>query len=353
MTTQFLPYIKPDAGSQIGVSYIGEFIKCPRKWYNKYARLTRNSDGSVSATGIEVHQTASPLISGSLFHHALENYYKSGCLSGEDTGAYSLEFALSKLEDEFNLRKSQYETEDAAESEYAMVRSMILSYDERYGPNGGDPDYPAIKILCDQDTGEPYLERNFATPLGYKDYYLTCKVDAVINDQGFVKVFEHKTSVASYVNTRVSSIHTDAQFAGEILTLNENIKTGDPLAGVKVNVVVKNRAAKSKFDVAVRETTSRSPSQLEDFKACAVDVLTQIDERMEQMVDWVEAKGVDAEKAAGVWFPSRGQFNGECQAYRRNCDFLMLCKQPDRAKQLLNGYRPRVKVIEQEESVES
>lgn len=342
---KFLPKKKPDAGSLVGVHYMMEFIKCPRKWFYRYYQpVTEEESGEQVHTGIEPQDTAHPLLTGGVFHTALEGYYASGIRDGEDTGEYQLEQALSEMKTAWNSRKDFYYTEEAAEKELDMVQNMIIAYYDRFGPKSPNPDYPKIKVLCDTN-GEPYIEREFATPLGYSNYFLTCKADMIISDIGYVKVMEHKTSVASYITSRLSSIHHDAQFTGEIYTLNKNMPENMKLFGVKANVVQKNRSPRSKYDIAERDTTNRTAAQLADFASAAVDTLRQIDDRVANYEDWVNVKGVDQPTAIGVWFPIQGAFNGECEAYRRHCDYYSLCKQPEKAQKLLGIFKPRTKPI--------
>ena len=178
--------------------------------------------------------------------------------------------------------------------------------------------------------------------LGYSDYFLTSKIDLIITHRGYVKAMEHKTSVASYVMSRLSTIHHDAQFTGEIYTLAENMPKEIKLYGVMANVIQKNRSLRSKYDIAERDTTTRTQSQLDDFANTAVDTLRQIDERVGQYQDWL-SKGVEEYKALSVWFPTHGMFNEQCNAYRRHCDYYALCKQPEKANKLLGIYKPRTR----------
>lgn len=346
MTQTYLPIKKENAGSLVGVSYMGEYIKCPRKWFYRYYQPTSTEDGTAVNTGIEPHGTAPALITGSLFHDALAAWYASGCIDGEDTGAYDLEAAIAELDKSWTARHSQYRDETAADEDKNMIKEMLISYADHFGPEGSAPDYPGMKIYCDA-LGEPVIEREYATPLGYGDYFLTCKVDAIIEDRGYLKVFEHKTTVASFMMQRLSSIHHDAQFTGEIYTLKNHFE-GD-LHGVKVNAVQKRRKLKSKYPIAERDTTNRTDDQLADFANTCVDTLMQIDDRVKNYEKWV-ADEVPQTEALSVWFPAQGAFNGECEAYRRPCDYYMMCKAPKRAHTMLGGYKARVTIKKDEES---
>lgn len=340
----FKPIVKPDAGSQIGISYMKEFVKCPRRWFFKYAMETEQDDGSVAPTGIELKGTAVPLISGSNFHAGMESYYRSGCRDGADTGEYKLDAAIAGFEESFNRRKRDYVSADVATEDYDMVKTMLVAYSDRYGPTSSSPDYPNIEVLCDQDTGEPMVEREFTTLLGYGNYYMTSKIDVIIAHMGFVKGFEHKTSVASYIRSRLMTSHNDAQMSGEILSITESLPPAYPFHGILVNVVGKKRSPRSKYDIAERETTTRTQSQQEDFKQSCIDVLRQIDDRVANFNEWTRVKGIPFHQALAVWFPATGYFNDECNSYNRLCDFAPICSKPAASGQMLNAFRPRTRV---------
>ena len=341
-TPQFIPVKKPDAGTQIGVHYVAEFIKCPRKWFRRYYQpLPDETTGELINVGIEPRDTAPALLTGGIFHTALEEYYRSGIVDGEDTGKYDLDRTLAAMETSCAARKDSYYSEEDADAEREMIQTMLIAYWERFGPTSSNPDYPKIKVLCDTE-GLPYIEREWITPLPYSNYYITSKIDLIITDGGYVKAMEHKTSVASFVTSRLSSIHYDAQFTAEIYTLTNNMPEATKFFGVTCNVVTKNRSAKSKYDIAERDTTNRTQDQLLDWANTTIDTLRQIDERVGQYEKWL-TQGVEEDKALSVWFPVHGQFNEQCFAYRRPCDYYALCKQPERANSLLAVYKPRTK----------
>jgi len=218
---------------------------------------------------------------------------------------------------------------------------MLIAYYDRFGPDSASPDFPKISVLCDSE-GVPYIEREWLTPLGYSNYFLTSKIDLIIKHAGYVKAMEHKTSVASFVQRRLGSIHHDAQFTGEIFTLNKNMPKEVKLYGVLANVITKNRSARSKYDIAERETTNRTRPQLTQFANTVIDTLRQIDDRVGNYQKWL-TQGVEEHEALSVWFPAQGEFNGECEAFNRHCDYYQLCKQPDKANSMLGIYKPRTK----------
>jgi len=340
---QFIPIKKSDAGSLIGIHYINEFIKCPRRWFRKYFQPLPDEDtGKLVNVGIEPQETAPALLAGGFFHTALEAYYNSGIVDGEDTGNYNLDATLAAMEEGWQKRKDSYHAEEDADNDHDMIQRMLIAYYDRFGPQSANPDYPKIKVLCDPE-GKPYIEREWLTPLGYSNYFLTSKIDLLIIDGGYVKAMEHKTSVASFVGNTLSGIHHNSQFTAEIYTLTHNMPNSR-LYGIKVNVITKNRSARSKYDVAERDTTNRTDDQLADFANTAVDTLRQIDDRVAKYEEWLD-KGIPEHEALSVWFPAQGQFNNECYAYNRPCDYYALCKQPERANNMLGLFRPRTKPV--------
>lgn len=339
----FQPIRKPDAGSLIGVSYLSTFVRCPRKWYWKYAHPTEQPDGSIAPTGIEPPEVDKNLLLGGEFHKAIEVYYLSGCRDGQDTGAYDIDAAIATLEESHSKNFNKYQDTDEESDSLRMAKDMLYSYHEAFGPNSPAPDFPHMRIACDTETGEPLIEKEFITPLGYGNYYMTTKIDAIIEDRGFYRAFEHKTAAASYVRQRLSSIHFDAQMSGEIFAIRKHLAEGISIAGLKVNVIVKNRAKASKYAVAERESTDRSDAQLELFADSAVDVLRQIDARVQKHNEWLK-QGVPLQESLSVWFPIHGYYNGNCQAYNRPCEYSKLCQIPERANSLLANYRRRTTV---------
>ena len=163
-TLQFIPIKKPDAGSLIGVHYLMSFIKCPRKWFRQYYQpLPDEETGEPVNVGIEPIETAPALLTGGIFHHALEEYYRSGIRDGEDTGEYQLDAALAGMNASWAARKDSFVTEEAADLELGVVQAMLIAYYDRYGPKSAAPDFPEIQVLCDA-SGNPYIEREWVTP---------------------------------------------------------------------------------------------------------------------------------------------------------------------------------------------
>jgi hypothetical protein len=337
----FIPDLEPNGASPVGNSYSSLYANCPKKFFNTFLRPVEYVDGEgnlVVARGIKTRQTKLPFLSGSIFHEGLAAWYISGCRDGEDTGQYNLEAALAAAEVHFNARKHEYSDQEIATADWAMNKQMLVSYVDRYGPESSVPDYPDIRVVCDGE-GKPLVEREFQVDLGFQDYIYTMRADLVISHRGFVKIMEHKTSVASWVRQRLSTSHWDSQMTGQCWIL-DTLFPGEALAGVLVNVVVKNRSLKSTFDIAERETTTRTAQQLDNFRLNTLDILHEINKRLEKFEETLKRSG-DVEYAAQLWFPDHGTRTGCCTAYNSLCEYADLCKAPGREKSTLANYKPR------------
>ena len=340
----FIPKQAPNGASPVGNSYTAAFANCPKLWFNTYLRPvpTRKPDGTpAEAQGIAPLGTALPLVEGDIFHTGLEAWYLSGCRDGADTGEYNTEVGLEAAYSKWSARKRDYEPEQDDDESIANMRTILLNYFERYGPASPSPDFPDIMVAHDGD-GQPLVEREFKVDLPYGDYYYTMRADLVVYHRGYLKMGEHKTSVASFLGQRLKSTHFDSQMTGQGWVMREMFPD-TPLNGIWCNVIVKFRSPRSKYDIAERETTTRTNEQLDKFPLGVVDILQQIDDRVGYFQQAL-GKGYDVEQAAQLYFPDHGTRSGRCFAYNRYCDFFDICKNAGREDQLLNNYRPRTTV---------
>jgi hypothetical protein len=337
----FIPKQTEFGASPVGNSYLALFANCPKAWYNNYLRPipTTGREGEPLVTqGISPMSTALPLVEGDIFHTGLEAWYLSGCRDGADTGEYDTDQGLTAAESKWSSRKRHYETDVDEGESWANMQTLLLNYFERYGPNGDSPDFPTVMVAHDGE-GKPLVEREFKSDLPYGNYYYTMRADLVVLHRGYLKMGEHKTSVASFLGQRLKSTHYDSQMTGQCWVMRENFPD-TPLNGVWVNVIVKFRSAKSKFDIAERETTTRSQFQLDNFPLGAADILQQIDDRVGDFHRNL-GDGVDKEMAAQLSFPDHGTRSGRCFAFNRYCDYFNLCQNPGREETILSNYRPR------------
>lgn len=332
---RWIPTRTPDGGSLVGNTYLSTFAACPREWFNIYLRPTVGPNGQLAYTGIAPIKRGRALLQGTLVHKALEAWYLSGSKDGADTGAYDIDVALAAIDDSATANQDSFESETILEQDRTLTRHMMRRYADSFGPDGLAPDFPNIQVVHDGD-GLPLVEREFAVPLG-GNYWFTCKVDLIVQDLGFFKIFEHKTAAPNWVGQRLSSLGLDSQFTGELCVLTD-LFPDEPLHGVRVNVLPKV-TGNTKFGGAVRETTTRTAGQLAQFAADAVGILKRIDESVEQFKAMLAA-GTDIETAAAAVFPLHGTRNGRCYAFR-GCPFQRLCQYPERAAITVGAFRPR------------
>lgn len=333
----FLPEPTKHGGSRVGNSYISLYANCPRKWFYTFIYPIEVEPGKWSK-GIAPRHTAPALLGGSIFHEMMAAYYLSGVKNGEDTGEYDLDRAIQAGEAHYAARKQEYLDLSVGEDAVLTSTEMITGYYQAYGPDSPAPDYPTIKVVTNEQ-GEPYIEKEFTIGLGYKDYIYTTRLDLIIGHHSFLKSMEHKTSVASWANRTLAGIHRKSQFTGEIFVM-VNAFPDHVLNGCMVNVCVKNRSTKSTLPVALRDTTGRTPDQLERFRLRVIKILQDIDSSVNAFSDFMLG-GMAIELAADQTFPEYGEYNEHCNAFNRECEYMPFCKGIQAPDISLRSFRPR------------
>lgn len=341
MSLRFIPEPRPGGGTKMGHHYLKTFEDCPQLWFNQFLRpIVR--DG-ILYHGISTRKTALPLLAGGLFHEMIAAWHLSGCRDGEDTGVRDIEYAIDVGQKHWNRTLAQYESPEKAEEDYTKTTALMREYHDQVGPNGLAPDYPDIKVAFDGE-GEPLVERAFELSMGYpKDdpYIYTCRVDLIMERYGFNQVMEHKTSHVSFVKQKLRSIDQDAQFTGENAVLVDTCPE-DAVNGVLVNIVAKGRAAKPTVrtpPLISRETTTRTPAQMEAWRKSTITTLMEIDDRVGGFAHDL-SRGINMEAAAEWHFPMRGLRTGHCWSFNRLCGFAGLCERGNIEREL-EGFRPR------------
>lgn len=348
----FLPKPTQNSGTLLGNSYLSLWASCPRKWFYQYLYPHCELGGEVVGRGLVPMDTAPALLRGSLWHNVMEHWLRSGVRDGVDTGERSMDQALQIAEGLQADRSQEYPDSRSREDDIESARAFFTQFDERFGPTGSSSLFPDVQVVCDE-TGEPYVEREFTYPLGVGDYVYTCRVDAIILHRSqYLEVMEHKTSAPSWVMRTLEGSHIRSQFAGEILTLRHNFGS-DPdqeIHGCLVNVLVKGWNPKSKFPApAVMDTTTRTPYQLEQFASRAALYLRQIDDAVGEF-NRLHGGGMDIESAAAQVFAQTGYHTDFCKAYNRDCDFRSLCELGHKPG-ALRGLAMRVKEGQQDEAM--
>lgn len=337
---QFIPEPVEGGGTRCGSTYIALADRCWRKWFNSHYRPLYDPAGNLLGRGLQRRTTALPLLSGRLLHEGLAAWYLSGCRNGEDTGERDIERAVTTLAAHALRAEHEYESPDACAADASRLEVTLRSYHDWYGPGGRLQEWPELRVAFDAE-GQPVVEREYEIRLS-PGYIFTTRIDLVAWHHGFLKTMEHKTSHPMFVRQRLSSARYDAQFTGEAFAMR-HLFPDTPLAGVLVNVIVKDRSVNSKFDVAERDTTTRSDAQLERWRSATLATLRDIDRRVE---GFEQAAGPQPtpeaiERAADDWFPVTGTRTGECGAFNRDCDFARLCQLPGLEEQALRSFRHR------------
>lgn len=327
--------------SPFGNSYLVCWAECRKRWFNQFLRpqVFEAEDGTkLQAMGLAPRHTDPNLSKGRMFHHGLASWFLSGIKDGEDTGEYNLNFAIAGIDQSFEACKGEYSDPAVAAQDYLTIQALMISYHEAFGPKAAARDWPTISVVCD-DEGHPYIEREFRMDLGGGRVF-TCRADTIVRHHGYLKVFEHKTSTVRGVGGRLGTLQRDSQFTGELFTLTGHFPD-EPLNGVLVNVVPKDRGPNSKFRVAERETTTRTPEQLEQWRLDALSMLQEIDDAVGAFNRAVESGGHTVEQAAALCFPETGEFTGRCYKYNRQCEFWDLCERKGREDSVMFRFRPK------------
>lgn len=324
----FEPIHLAGGGSRIGNSYLSEFEVCPRRWFYLYGFPTglredgRLADPSqpVNHIGLSTEKGLA-LHAGTAFHEAVEVWMRSGCRDGEDTGEYQLEPALAAISTVFARVRDPIDPLQLR-AEHDSMQALFTGYHETFGPGGQLQDWPNIRVACD-DSGEPMLEREYEIQLA-PGWVFTCRPDAFIYENTYLKVMEHKTSSVFYAKGKLLSMHYETQPTAELYTLT-SLYPDRALDGVLVNVVMKDRGKKSsKYAVAERVSIQRGVEDFDSFRSEALTTLEAIadsmatfDSRLHDGQTWVEA--------ALATFPERGRRTERCYKFNRECEFYTLC----------------------------
>lgn len=334
--TRFEPKVDPDqGGTSLGNSYLNAWVRCPRYWFNVYYRPIDTV--SHTGRGIEPLQTGLPLLTGTLFHEGLEGYYRSGWRDGADTGEYVLDKAMERMQAQWISQRGRYASDPEADLDCLRVETMLREYHGVYGPKGSACDYPGIRICGDED-GNPLLECDFRYELK-EGYWYTGRLDGICLHYGAIRVLEHKTTSAYGVSSRLATLSTDSQFTGEMWLAQQSIPDAT-VDGVLVNIVLKDRSPKSKYTVAVREPTTRTEAQVEQWRTGACTILDQINSAVEEYESAIKA-GVSINSAEARCFPNHGTRNGNCYAYGRPCDYADLCSLIGMESKVLPTFRTK------------
>lgn len=361
---------RPKGGSRFGWSYLTAASDCPTKWYwrnlapwpgqsltvDPVSRTLRSGPlpGSLSVeparhglsvgppqadlsvgerasdlllVGIESTKFAPALDVGSRVHAGLEAWYRSGVRDGVDTQERSRDLAMGAVRDGLSVDPTGPELEAVA-----LAEKLVANYVAMYGTD------PSVEVLVFPD-GTPGVEAELWLDLGYGGYQFTSRLDLIYRSNGYLYALEHKTTAASAYGKLVQRFILDGQVSGQYLQLASHFPN-EPIGGVTLNAIVKDRAAKSQLPAFSRRTFSRTPAQLEKFRLDMVRKLSQIDQWIEQFIDLL-ASGVDPHDASLAVFD--GTPSGtQCVGMGFACEFFELCANREVAHRLaLDDFQAR------------
>ncbi len=319
-----------DGATQFGSHFHKEFQSCHYKHWLSQAAPHPNG-----GTGIRHKDTPSPLLIGSFLHSGMESLRRGIVRNGEwntDEAIVAMEAAATSRADEGG---------EHLAADLALAKNLIINYRDYYGPRGDAPEGKDVEVALD-GKGEPIIEREYRTPLPGIDAIYTCRVDMMARWQGWLRVWEVKTSTGrgGWIWKLFDRARWDLQMTGEVYTLRKQFPDED-VAGVLVDALIKDRGANSKMEPCYREQATRTEGQLDAFERLIVQSLFTMEECHERHGSLVSG-GMDPWDAAEIAFPRTGMANGKCVDFNRNCAFLPICEEPERAKRSAAiSYRPR------------
>ena len=370
---------KTIGGSKFGWSFIQAFSDCPTKGYlrnlapwpgtvvqvdptTRALSISRDSgtlpisgpskppiSGSVPdlpisgaaglPIGLEAKRFSAPLDVGSRTHSGLEAWYLSGIRDGHDTQVRDLEVALAAVAKDFPAEATEPEAEALS-----LAQRLVWDYVTFYGNDSGVevvvfPDgQPAVEAELWLDLGWGGSEGQPGQP-GLPNYQFTSRLDLIYRRDGYLWALEHKTTAASAYGKLLSRFTVDGQVTGQYLQLASHFPD-EPIGGVTLNALVKDRSVKSGLPAFSRRDFARTPAQLEKFRLDITRKLHTINLWVEEWLELV-AKGLSPEDAALAVFD--GTPNGtQCVGMGFSCDFLSICQNREVASRLLlDNYEPR------------
>jgi hypothetical protein len=304
-----------------GSHYAGTWDGCERAGF--FSFLAPHPKGG---RGLKVPLPPRPLKLGGLIHIGLEHYYASG---PRDPKARDVDLAVGKMDEAAASRVREWATPEEREEDKAKARGLLYDYHQYWE---GDPD-----VLVVEDAEGPLIERNMIVEVPGCDTPFTCRPDAVVEWKGWVYVMEHKSSSVWGMNRIRTNILNSIQGSGECYTL-DRLFPDLPVQGVLLNVLVKDRSSKSKYQPFERDTAARTPAQLEMFGHHHARRMEHIDSMTGRWRTLTDDCG-DPWYAASQVFVSTGASTGRCEdTYGRPCQFLDLCKGVGMEQVLAEGF---------------
>jgi hypothetical protein len=263
---------------------------------------------------------------GGILHSGWEAYYRSG---PRDPSARNIDLAVAALEAAAATRAKEWITDAEREEDVAKGRAILYDYHQFWK---GDPD-----VLVVEDADGPIIERELIVEVEGCPRPFTCRPDAVVEWHDWVYVMEHKSTTAWGVNRLRSSILNSIQGTGECYALRQAFPHL-PVQGVLLNVALKDRSSKSKYQPFERDTAARTQAQLEMFEHHVRERHQRILARTAAWERRTHELG-DPWRAGAELFVATGSSTGKCEdTYGRPCEFLDLCKGVGMEQVLAEGF---------------
>lgn len=338
-----IPSIR-DGASRFGIHFMGEWISCPRK--AALSGLLPHPEGGI---GLAPNYTARPLGVGWTYHEGIAHWYATRCTNrstgelSDDTGQPSLEAALDHLTVLGETRRAEWEDEEEWQADMALCRELVTRYDQWYGPKGVDPEWPEVRVWCDE-TG-PWIERTIEVPITNTGLIYTCRPDLIATHLSTMCVWEHKTTAPSSMAGLLARMHVEAQPTGELRALRHaHPSLASGVSAVVINAINKKPAKTGRGTTPhfARERVTRTELDFEQFDNDAEAVLLWVGGMILHWQQLQERHSMDPWEAMLYAFPKLGTMHGACHTYNTKCHFSNLCQQAGREKAMALSYRPRI-----------
>ena len=299
-------------GTRIGVSCIKQWDRCKWQWFLSYA-APRPDNG----VGFRRKTIGKALIVGILFHDAEQVWLESGWQDGKFDHGVALDCIQAAMDSAERQREAG--TEEQLTDCVATALELFARYAKRCGPNGADPDWERFRIAADSE-GKPLLEREWQVDLGYNQYFITSRIDAVgwRCADGLLSAIEHKTMDVGNHRATIRGYHVGPQPTCEQLALSTAWPNED--VGVALNAVIKRAAAANPVRQWV--VMDRREQHLEMFRIDTIRKLQAIDEAIEE---WLELSLEMPTMAAARLVFTANAPETVCSGQGFGCDFYDIC----------------------------
>ena len=304
-----------------GSHYLSTWDRCERLGFLSF--LAPHPKGG---QGLRLQYPPRPLKLGGILHEGWAVYYRSG---PRDPEARDIDYAVATLEAAAAARSGEWQTPEMAAEDVAKGRAILYDYHAFWK---GDPE-----VMVVEDAEGPLIEREWVVGVPGCPMPFTCRPDAVVEWGGWVWTMEHKSTTAWGMNNIRTAILNSIQGSGECYTLSKRLPHL-PIQGVLLNVALKDRSSKSKYQPFERDTASRTPAQLQMFEH-------HVRQRHARILHNTATWQVRAEELGDPWaagaevFVGTGTSTGACEnTYGRPCPMLDLCKGVGMEQLLAQGF---------------